>query len=92
MIDFLRKLISSPWTNSLLAIILIVTSSAEVISELESPEFSPGSHHGVLTFGIFQLLKTLPEFFKSLEHTIVVAEAVKKKPSDEDFESHSKAS
>jgi hypothetical protein len=54
----LSRLLTNRWL-SIASVILIASALSEVIEDVG--DF--GSEHGVLVFGIFQLMTTLPEFF-----------------------------
>ena len=64
-IVMLEKITENPFVNLLSGIILFVTSGYEVWVSLD--EFALGAHHGVLIFGIFHVIKTLPEFLYALK-------------------------
>ena len=55
----LEKTATSPYLNILAGIILISTAGYETWESIG--EFKLGTHHGVLVFGLLQVLKGLPE-------------------------------
>jgi hypothetical protein len=55
----LSRLLTNRWLSIAVSVILIASALSEVIEDVG--DF--GSEHGVLVFGIFQLMTTLPEFF-----------------------------
>ena len=53
------RFLANRWLSVVVSAILIATALSEVIEDAGNI----GSEHGVLVFGIFQLMTTLPEFF-----------------------------
>lgn len=60
-----KKIIRSPYLNLFCGLILITTAAYETYESFY--EFSIGAHHGVLIFGIVQVIKTLPEIILGLK-------------------------
>lgn len=92
MLKAIRQVLNSPWTNMTIALILIYTSGSEVVREIADSTSAPGAHHGMLSFGIFQLFKILPDFFKGLEHSVSAAEKINQKESVPEEDNHLEAS
>ena len=65
----LRTTLDHPYANLLVAVILIVTSLAEGWETLQDDliHLDIAAHHGVLLFGVFSLLKVIPELVEALE-------------------------
>lgn len=61
----LHTIAHHPVSLLFIGIVLVVTSSIEIIDTFDSG--SVGSHHGIFVFGLWQLLKTLPELFHASE-------------------------
>jgi len=53
------RLLTSRWLSIAVSVSLVATALSEVIEDVGDI----GSGHGVLVFGIFRLMTTLPEFF-----------------------------
>jgi hypothetical protein len=56
-----HRVLNNRWVALAVAIVLIVTSIFEIIESGNEI----GSHHGVLIFGIFHMLNTLPDFYEA---------------------------
>ncbi len=54
----IREIVESRWTTLATASILIVTSVADIVEDIDDI----GSQHGVFAFGLVQAARTLPEF------------------------------
>ena len=61
MIKYIEKFVNNPYVNFLTGLALLYTSGLEVFDSLDE-DFKMGAHHGVLIFGILQVLRSLPEF------------------------------
>jgi len=59
--------LTNRWVALAVSAVLIVTAIFEIVASANEI----GSHHGVLIFGIFHMLKTLPDFY---EATFVIDE------------------
>ena len=55
----MEKFTGNLWIALAVSVILITTASAEVLENISEIR----AHHGILIFGISNLLRTLPEFF-----------------------------
>jgi hypothetical protein len=70
MLNVIKKILESPYTNLLMGVILFIcglSEALEVLSE-DLEHFSLRVHHGIMVFGLFTILKTFPDIFESLEH------------------------
>ena len=75
----LKKITQSQYLNLISGVILLITSGYEIFETFNEP--SLGAHHGILIFGIIQIVRTIPEIlhgFKELEDANE-AKAFKKK-------------
>lgn len=61
----LKKITHSAYLNLLSGFILIVTAGIETI--VRFGEGSIGAHHGILIFGIIQIVKEIPEILRGLQ-------------------------
>lgn len=64
----IHRFADHPWTNLLVAVILIATALSEVGTDIltELTAGDVGAHHGVLCLGLVQGLKALPEVAEGL--------------------------
>lgn len=66
----IRRITSMPSLNLLVGIIFVVTGGSEIYeiysTDLEGPRL--GAHHGIFIAGIFQVFKTIPDFFEGMEY------------------------
>ena len=69
MLNKLRTILDHPYANLLVALILILTSLAERWETLQENlvKLDVAAHHGVLLFGVFNLLKTIPLLFEAAD-------------------------
>jgi len=71
----LRKLVSNPYLNLLVAVVLLYSGLSESWHEIqEIEEFRFGVHHGIIIYSLLQILKTLPEVFEGMEYLTEVGE------------------
>lgn len=61
----LKKIAASPYLNFLSGIILLLTAGYEVWHTIETANL--GSHHGILIFGLVQIIKSIPEIFRGVD-------------------------
>ena len=76
LLSHAHAFVDHPWTNLLVAAVLIATSIAEAGESMIEPLLTGdiGAHHGMLVFGVTQFLKTLPEIIEGLERVFHGAE------------------
>lgn len=60
----LTTITRSPWLQMVAGIILLITAGNEIWTSID--EFSLGAHHGVAVFGLFQIVKSIPEILHGL--------------------------
>ena len=67
----LKAFAQHPTTQLAAGLVLVISGMAEVIYDLMSVEhsFRLGVHHGVLLFGLVQVLGSFPEFIEGMERT-----------------------
>ena len=65
MLKKLKEFIESPYLSLFTGLLLVATSLAEVIRTIDDDVI--GSHHGILVFGIVQILSALPEIVYGLK-------------------------
>ncbi|OQY00365.1 MAG: hypothetical protein B6I26_08350 [Desulfobacteraceae bacterium 4572_130] len=70
----LKKITQSEYLNLISGIILLITSGYESFAEP-----SIGAHHGILIFGIIQILRAIPEIVHGLKELEDAKEAKKLK-------------
>jgi hypothetical protein len=69
-IVIMRSFVENPYTNLIIGMILFGSGLSEAWNTLHNDivHMNIKVHHGVMIFGIFSMLKTLPDIFLSLEH------------------------
>jgi hypothetical protein len=67
---YLKNFVESPSVNIIIGIILLLTGLSEAWETLSEDIMSGnfGAHHGVIVFGLFKVLASLPEMFEGLEY------------------------
>ncbi len=73
----LKKITQSEYLNLISGIILLITSGYEIFESFAEP--SIGAHHGILIFGIIQILRAIPEIVHGLKELEDAKEAKKLK-------------
>ncbi|MGE3976999.1 MAG: hypothetical protein AB7F94_05365 [Nitrospira sp.] len=65
----LRRLVEQPYVNLAVAIILFVTGLTEGWDSFQEDMagFHLRAHHGVMIYGFFNMLKSLPDIFEGLD-------------------------
>lgn len=66
-----EKFVKSPLMNLLSGFILMLTAGYETIITIS--EFELGAHHGILAFGVIQVLKAMPDLMescRSIHHSV----------------------
>lgn len=81
----LKKFVKQPATKFAVGMILVFTSSAEVIEDLtdDVPGFKIGAHHGLLVLGILNAVSSIPDLVEGLEKTIESSDEIESDDSDE---------
>lgn len=71
----LKKLVTHPYTKLAVGIILVTTSTVEIVHDLMSdiPKSRVGSNHGLLVLGIVNALSAIPELVEGLDYTLDLA-------------------
>lgn len=71
----LKKLVKHPYTKLAVGIILVTTSTVEIVHDLMSdiPKSRVGAHHGLLVLGIVNALSAIPELVEGLDYTLELA-------------------
>ncbi|MCP4020695.1 MAG: hypothetical protein GY729_02535 [Desulfobacteraceae bacterium] len=65
----LKKVVENPYLNMLVGIVLLYSSISEAIGDYTKVEsFELQAHHGIILFAFIHILRTLPDFFISLEY------------------------
>ena len=72
----LRAFVKHPATQLVSGLVLVVSGLAEVIYDVMSAEqsYRLGVHHGVLLFGLVQVLGSLPELIEGIDRTVEAIE------------------
>ncbi len=74
----IRRVADNPWLRVLVALILVATGVSETLTELEADvaDMALRAHHGVLLYGVVDLLRTLPDLFEGIAGIAEVREVV----------------
>ena len=64
----IKKVLDNPYANLLVGIILFSSSFMEVWESFHEDTVKLGTHHGVMLFGMVQILKVLPDIMDSLDN------------------------
>jgi len=78
----LKAFVKHPATQLATGLVLIISGMAEAIYDFTSAEhsFRLGVHHGVLVFGLVQVLGSLPELIEGLDRTFEAIDKRQVKP------------
>jgi hypothetical protein len=67
---YIKKFVESPYVNIIIGIILLLSGLSEawetLFEDIMNGNF--GARHGVIIYGLFQVLKCIPDMFEGLEH------------------------
>jgi len=71
----LKHFVKHPYTKLGVGLILVITSSVEIIHDLLSdlPKPGVGAHHGLLVLGIVNALSSIPELVEGLDYTLEIS-------------------
>lgn len=71
----LKRIIKHPYTKLGVGLILVATSTVEIVDDLMSdiPKSRVGAHHGLLVLGIVNALSAIPELVEGLDYTLELA-------------------
>jgi hypothetical protein len=71
----LKRILKHPYTKLAVGLILVVTSTFEIVDDLMSdiPKSRVGAHHGLLILGIVNALSAVPELVEGLDYTLELA-------------------
>ncbi len=66
----LRKFVENPYVNVFIGLILLLSGLYEAWGTLYEDAISAnfGTNHGVIIFGLFHVLKQIPDMFEGLDH------------------------
>ena len=66
----LRRIVENPFLNLVVGIILLISGLSEVWDTMwdDIVNLNLKVHHGIIIFAILQVIKSIPDFFESLEH------------------------
>jgi hypothetical protein len=71
----LKRLVSSPYLNLLVALVLLYSGLSEAWHDFqEIGEYRFGVHHGIVLYSLLQIAKVLPELFDGMAHLTEVSE------------------
>lgn len=66
----LRRFIENPYTNLIVGLILFITGLSDawdtLYDDLSHLHFHV--HHGIMIYGLFSVVKTIPDLFSSLQY------------------------
>lgn len=69
MLENLKKIIESPITNLVVALILFMTGLSEawesLADDIHNKHF--GLHHGIMIYALFHALRSIPDIFEGIE-------------------------
>lgn len=70
ILETTRSFVENPYTNLFIGMILFGSGLSEAWNTLQNDivHMNLKVHHGIMIYGIFSMLKTLPDIFESLEH------------------------
>ncbi len=61
----LRRISDSPYLNLFSGLVLLITSGYEIMMTVD--DVLVGVRHGILVFGLIQIVKAIPEIMRGLE-------------------------
>ena len=66
----LRQFIESPYTNLFVGLILFLTGLSDAWDTFydDLSHFRFHVHHGIMIYGLFSVVKTIPDLFSSLQY------------------------
>ncbi len=66
----LRRILENPFLNLIVGIFLLISGLSEAGDTLwdDIVHLNLKVHHGIIIFAILNVMKTIPEFFDSLDH------------------------
>ena len=69
MAEHLKRFVVNPYVNLIVALVLFGTGVAESWDSFKEDMagFHVRTHHGVMLYGFFNMLKPLPDIFEGLE-------------------------
>lgn len=70
----LKKITQSPYLNLLSGLILLMTAGYETWDSFEQATI--GAHHGILVFGLIQIVKAIPEITVGLKELEAATEDI----------------
>ena len=72
MIDKLRKFVSHPWVSFIVAVVLLCAGLSEGWETFQDDLMNANlrAHHGIILYGFFAMLKSLPDVFDGLERIL----------------------
>ena len=76
-----RRFVEHPVTRLSLGFILFVSGFSEAYLSLteDLSEFQVGAHHGVMVFGLFNMVASIPDIIEGIGHATVFFEHAGKK-------------
>jgi uncharacterized membrane protein YiaA len=68
-VKHLKKFVEHPYVNIIVGIVLFLSGLSEAWETLSEDIMNGnfGVHHGVIIFGLFHVLKCIPDMFEGLE-------------------------
>lgn len=69
MAEQLKRFVTNPYVNLAVGLVLFVTGLAEGWGSFQADMagFHVRTHHGVMIYGFFNMLKSLPDIFEGLD-------------------------
>ena len=62
----LKHIVENPYLNLVAGLILLLSSGYEIWETIEDPTL--GSHHGIIIYALFQIIKCIPEILEGVHH------------------------
>ncbi len=66
----IRRIVENPFLNLVVGIILLISGLSEAWDTMwdDIVNLNLKAHHGIIIFAILNIMRTIPDFFESLEH------------------------
>ena len=66
----IRRIVENPFLNLVVGIILLISGLSEAWGAIwdDIVNLNLKAHHGIIIFAILNIIRTIPDFFESLEH------------------------
>lgn len=75
----LKRITESPYLNLFSGLVLLITSGYEIMMTMD--DVLVGVRHGILVFGLIQIVKAIPEIMRGLEEVQEAGDLMKERRS-----------